>query len=361
DIAKGIVSSVPIVAAAKQLSKAHEAAGDKAKGLADGAGDRSSKVSDESRTHQQLLTAGNIVAPALISTIKGISEVRARAAEQGNTAWGWFDAVNRQWNPFVGVVEHGWNAADAIADKDAHKAGAEVTHTVVAVANAVAVVEGARGLAKGVGVAKGASLAEGAEGAAERAAARHGNEVLSQVRAKELLAKVQQVEPQVTKELSQLAKENGGKMEGLDYRLKSHESLSRKLADEPGKPVNDALRYTQIYESKNLGAGAKNVMASMENNGYKKVAVNNTFQDGVPYKGINTVWETPSGTRFEVQFHTPESFDIKQNVNHSLYEQGRMLPAGDPGREAISDRMIQNSNRVPVPKNIQNDIPNFRR
>ena len=50
DIAKGIVSSVSIVAAAKQLSKAHEAEGDKAKGLADGAGDRSSKMSSESRT-----------------------------------------------------------------------------------------------------------------------------------------------------------------------------------------------------------------------------------------------------------------------------------------------------------------------
>ena len=180
-------------------------------------------------------------------------------------------------------------------------------------------------------------------------------------RAKELLTKAQQAEPQVTKLLSQLAEENGGKMVGLDYRLKSLESLTRKLADEPGKPINDALRYTQLYEPDNLGAGARDVMASMENAGYQKVAVKNTFQEGAPYKGINTVWEDPSGTPCEVQFHTPESFDTKQNINHPLYEQARVLPAGDPRQDDIYDQMIQNPNRVPVPENIQNDVPNFRR
>jgi hypothetical protein len=34
------------------------------------------------------------------------------------------------------------------------------------------------------------------------------------------------------------------------------------------------------------------------------------------YKGINTRWITRQGQRFEVQFHTPESFHAKQQVTH---------------------------------------------
>ena len=32
------------------------------------------------------------------------------------------------------------------------------------------------------------------------------------------------------------------------------------------------------------------------------------------YKGINTRWLTAEGQRFEVQFHTPDSFHAKHDV-----------------------------------------------
>ncbi len=41
------------------------------------------------------------------------------------------------------------------------------------------------------------------------------------------------------------------------------------------------------------------------------------------YKGINTRWVTRGGQRFEVQFHTPESFHAKQNITHVSYERIR--------------------------------------
>ena len=34
------------------------------------------------------------------------------------------------------------------------------------------------------------------------------------------------------------------------------------------------------------------------------------------YKGVNTRWATPDGQRFEVQFHTPDSFHAKHHVTH---------------------------------------------
>lgn len=177
----------------------------------------------------------------------------------------------------------------------------------------------------------------------------------------ELLAKAQRVEPEVTGKLSDLAEANGGRMEGLDYRFKSLESLTRKMDAEPGRPVNDVLRYTQIYDSENLGSGAKNTMASLEEAGYEKMKVSNTFQEGNAYMGINTVFKTPEGTPFELQFHTPESFNIKQNINHALYEQARVLSPDDPMVQQINDQMIQNSSTIKIPDNILNDIPNFKR
>ncbi len=38
------------------------------------------------------------------------------------------------------------------------------------------------------------------------------------------------------------------------------------------------------------------------------------------YKGINTRWLTAKGQRFEVQFHTPDSFHAKNHVTHLAYE-----------------------------------------
>ncbi len=41
------------------------------------------------------------------------------------------------------------------------------------------------------------------------------------------------------------------------------------------------------------------------------------------YKGINTRWVNPEGQRFEVQFHTAESFHAKHQVTHVAYERIR--------------------------------------
>jgi hypothetical protein len=41
------------------------------------------------------------------------------------------------------------------------------------------------------------------------------------------------------------------------------------------------------------------------------------------YKGINTRWITQQGQRFEVQFHTPESFHAKEILTHKAYERIR--------------------------------------
>lgn len=157
------------------------------------------------------------------------------------------------------------------------------------------------------------------------------------------------IEPTVTRSLSDIASANGGKLVGLEYRLKSIESLERKMAGRPDIPVNDALRYTMSFDEANFAEGVKTAMSSLEEQGYKRTVLRNTFKKGQPYMGINTTYLTPEGEMFELQFHTPESFHMKDVINHPLYEQQRILPISDPAWRALRDQMILNSSAVPIP------------
>ncbi len=56
-----------------------------------------------------------------------------------------------------------------------------------------------------------------------------------------------------------------------------------------------------------------------ENLGYEMCQSRNSWDDA-EYKGINTRRVTGGGQRFEVQFHTPESFHARQYVTHGAYE-----------------------------------------
>jgi YD repeat-containing protein len=167
--------------------------------------------------------------------------------------------------------------------------------------------------------------------------------------ARQQLAAMAKIEPQVTKTLSQVAEANNGEMIGLEYRLKSVESLARKLTDQPGIPVNDALRYTMSFDEASFTAGTKAAMSAMQEQGYQLTVLRNTFKDGQPYKGINTTYLTPEGEMFELQFHTPTSFKMKDVINHPLYEQQRVLPRTDPAWTDLRNQMIENSASVPIP------------
>ena len=51
------------------------------------------------------------------------------------------------------------------------------------------------------------------------------------------------------------------------------------------------------------------------------------------YKGINTQWRRPeTGLRFEVQFHTPESLEVKE-LSHDAYERIRSFAPAEEREE----------------------------
>ncbi len=75
-----------------------------------------------------------------------------------------------------------------------------------------------------------------------------------------------------------------------------------------------------------------------------------------PYNGINTTIVSPDGQAFEVQFHTQESFDIKNGKMHELYGQWRVLPDSDPLKAKLKGDMFELANNMTRPDNISEVI-----
>jgi hypothetical protein len=169
--------------------------------------------------------------------------------------------------------------------------------------------------------------------------------------ASRIAAGARKVEKVATPLMKKLANDHGGKLRGLRYRLKSEPSLRRKLMDGPPSRINDALRYTMTAKSTNLGRVSKSVLSDLEKQGYQVTKLANTLNNkAAPYKGINVTLRAKTGDLMELQFHTPESFFVKQRINHKLYEESRILDRNSPRNQELLQRMIENSNRIqPVP------------
>ena len=71
-------------------------------------------------------------------------------------------------------------------------------------------------------------------------------------------------------------------------------------------------------------------------------------------------WITPEGQRFEVQFHTTESFHAKQQVTHRPYERIRNPLTQDEERPELERFQEEVSRWVATPEGAQ-EIPDHAR
>lgn len=85
----------------------------------------------------------------------------------------------------------------------------------------------------------------------------------------------------------------------------------------------------------------------------------NSWEDP-EYKGINTRWVTPEGQRFEVQFHTPESYHAKQEVTHKAYERARNPLTSKIEIQELKEFQREVSSWIPIPRGAT-DIPAYGR
>ena len=176
----------------------------------------------------------------------------------------------------------------------------------------------------------------------------------------QLLSKISKAEPKITSDMQRIAGRN--ELAGLEFRKKTAESLARKITTDSqtenislskaaGK-INDALRYTTIFDSDTFAKEYLKMKQELVAEGYKIVKVKNTWLIDGPYKGVNTVVEK-DGINFEMQYHTQESFDLKNGPLHELYEKYRDTNISDQERIKLFKEMLNLSNELEIPKNIE--------
>jgi hypothetical protein len=151
----------------------------------------------------------------------------------------------------------------------------------------------------------------------------------------EVVRKVREAEEGLSADVQAIQQENKyeGWLEGFKFRLKDEDRLNEKIAErlegEPDKStaeivrrIPDAIRYTFCFQPENYTRGYYDIKELLEVRGHEMYYSKNWWTD-LEYKGINTRWVTTEGQRFEVQFHTPDSFHAKHHVTHIAYERIR--------------------------------------
>ncbi|MCT8663834.1 minor capsid protein [Glaesserella parasuis] len=181
----------------------------------------------------------------------------------------------------------------------------------------------------------------------------------------ELRQKAIDVEPEITEKITEIISSVGAKTAGLEYRLKSLESLKRKVETEvlagisekqAINSVKDVIRYTAILDVNNFVLQYDKIQSALEKQGYFTVVVKNTWKDSAVYKGVNTFVTTlikKDNVVFELQYHTQQSFDLKNGVLHNLYEQFRDPATPQDERKKLYEKMQILSSKLTVPKDIQ--------
>lgn len=189
-----------------------------------------------------------------------------------------------------------------------------------------------------------------------------------------LLAEAKENEPQITADLSSIATAVAAKIAGLENKFKTEESLTRKLLLLAGKDKsnqtskqklekfarrnNYTLRYTFIFQTEKYARGFQATIEQLKKSGFEippnriwnawKTA--ETAQD-TGYRGFNITVVSSQKQRFELQFHTAESFRLKTET-HRLYEELRNSKTFDERREEIIKEMLSRAKQVERPKGI---------
>ena len=181
--------------------------------------------------------------------------------------------------------------------------------------------------------------------------------------AEELTELAQDAGAWVTPILVYIAGYYNGDMVGLEFRYKSRESTVRKIEakmqrDDLENPrevsIRDALRYTIRFEdhpSGNYDDAVAGVLELMENTGHQVLTVKNFWPRGDDYSGINTTLKAPNGLDWELQFHTPTSFDLKMST-HVIYEQMRQPGTSLELKRNLFEEASQQWNKVPIPTGV---------
>lgn len=202
--------------------------------------------------------------------------------------------------------------------------------------------------------------------------------------AQKLLAEAIKNEPEITKDLQEIASQISVKLIGMESKFKTEKSLSQKLAKNSLKNIkrlleehfsieyaietslnfraeefNDVLRFTVILSDENYVFGYKRFLSLLKQKNYKipKSRIWNAWKNvgtifDKGYRGINITVISSKEQKFELQFHTTESFELK-NQTHKLYKESNKANASQKRRIEIQKTLLAMAQEIKVPKGIE--------
>lgn len=182
---------------------------------------------------------------------------------------------------------------------------------------------------------------------------RHGKKATN--RSLELLEQAATVEPQVTDQFLD-ALPTGTSPYQLDRRVKSPESLARKMADWNASgaqdPIDDLLRYTVLTASADeLVAAARRTVDAMNDHEWRVRSAMHSYTEGSRYKGIHASLEVNGAPNVEVQFHSVASAKVKE-LTTPWYQVERSSNASLEDRLAARQQCVEASATLKPPYGI---------
>lgn len=160
---------------------------------------------------------------------------------------------------------------------------------------------------------------------------------IAQKLAQELIAQAIESEPNITADLQKIALEVSAEMVGLGNKFKTEASLIEKLIGASGnnlqklqqksKTINDVLRFTFVLPLEVYSEGFQRTIERLRELGYKipEYRIWNTWENigtqyDKGYRGINITIISSQRQKFELQFHTSASFELKTETHHFYKE-----------------------------------------
>ncbi len=112
--------------------------------------------------------------------------------------------------------------------------------------------------------------------------------------------------------------------------------------------IHDGIRYTFLFDAEHYSSGVAEVSQKLADHGYDLRLTNPSWKSD-EYRGVNTRWfDSEHDVLFEVQFHTPESWEGKQKT-HDIYEKLSDTRTPPQERAQLEREQRQISAAIPVP------------
>lgn len=185
---------------------------------------------------------------------------------------------------------------------------------------------------------------------------------------KQIYDKKLKSEKKATNDMKNISKAIGMDLIGLDFRVKQPKSAVDKIRRTAEKyayknvskiidDLYDVVRYTMTSHSDDMVKKSNSAIEKLKSQGYEVVELKNTWidkrDDG--YLGVNLKLKNKNGDKFELQFHTPESFERKNGERHILYERMRRKNISTNEMSHLTrklQKLLKEEKQIEVPKDI---------